>query len=119
ARPGRHRGIRQVVGGSGSWPHSMTGLQSGCTVTFAIGETRWCSDFRTPRAKTTSRRVLAKSAAGFASTFAAIQAVIFTQHRCTETACHGSAAQGGLDLLPDVAYQNLVDVFSPPGQMNR
>src|SRR5438128_2713801 len=29
------------------------------------------------------------------------------------------AGQGGLDLLPDVAYQNLVDVFSPAGQMNR
>src|SRR5262249_31236514 len=113
------RGTIKVIGGGTSWPYSITGLADGFTVTFAIGDTRWCSDFRTPLAKSTSRRVLAKSAGSFSSTFEALQDVIFTKHGCTQAACHGTAAQGGLDLQPDVAYQNLVDVFSPAGQMKR
>ena len=39
----------------------------------------------------------------FASTFEAIQTVIFEKRGCTQQVCHGSAAQGGLDLSPDVA----------------
>ena len=53
----------------------------------------------------------------FDSTFALIQAAIFERHGCTNTLCHGaSPGAGGLDLLPDVAYDNLVDVAaqSPP-----
>src|SRR5262249_28376848 len=119
ARQGRHRGTIKVIGGGTSWPYSITGLADGFTVTFAIGDTRWCSDFRTPLAKSTSRRVLAKSAGSFNSTFEALQDVIFTKHGCTQAACHGTAAQGGLDLQPDVAYQNLVDVSPPAGQMKR
>src|SRR5262249_9927269 len=41
------------------------------------------------------------------------------RHGCTSSLCHGSAAQGGLDLRPDVAYKNLVDVPSPLGGMPR
>ena len=40
----------------------------------------------------------------FASTFEGIQKVIFEKHGCTQQVCHGSAAQGGLELSPDVAY---------------
>ena len=119
ARLGRHRGTIKVIGGGASWPYVITGLADGFTVTFAIGDTRWCSDFRTPLAKSTSRRVLAKSGASFTSTFEAIQDVIFNKHGCTQAVCHGAAAQGGLDLQPDVAFQNLVGVFSPAGQMDR
>ena len=43
-------------------------------------------------------------------TFAAIQDVIFARHGCTADACHGSARSGGLDLRPDAAYANLIEV---------
>jgi hypothetical protein len=53
----------------------------------------------------------------FPSTFAAIQKVIFEKRGCTNTICHGAdanlAVNGGLDLRPDVAYDNLV---SQPAQ---
>src|SRR5262245_46846811 len=48
----------------------------------------------------------------FDSTFSAIQTVIFEREGCTEDACHGSARSGGLDLRPDVAYTNLIEVPS-------
>ena len=48
----------------------------------------------------------------FESTFEAIQEVIFEGHNCTNQACHGSAQAGGLDLSPDVAYQNLIEIDS-------
>jgi hypothetical protein len=45
----------------------------------------------------------------FSSTYAAIQQQIFQRHGCTQEACHGTAnnPQGSLNLLPDVAYQNI------------
>lgn len=52
----------------------------------------------------------------FSSTFEAIQKVIFEKRQCTDAVCHGgppSTANGGLDLRPDVAYDNLV---SKPSQ---
>ncbi len=49
----------------------------------------------------------------FDSTFALIQKAIFENRGCTNDLCHGSAATGGLDLRPDVAYDNLIDVKSP------
>jgi hypothetical protein len=45
----------------------------------------------------------------FDSTFALIQKAIFERRGCTSSLCHDAAASGGLDLLPDVAYDNLVD----------
>jgi hypothetical protein len=47
---------------------------------------------------------------GYDGTFAGIQKVVFERHGCTEQVCHGSAAQGGLELTPEVAYANLFDV---------
>jgi hypothetical protein len=48
----------------------------------------------------------------YAGTFAAIQALVFERHGCTQAVCHGDAAVGGLDLRPDVAYANLVEAPS-------
>ncbi len=48
----------------------------------------------------------------FGSTWEAIQQVIFARHDCTNDACHGAARQGGLDLHPTVAYDNLFEVPS-------
>jgi hypothetical protein len=52
----------------------------------------------------------------FASTFEAIQEVIFEKRGCTQQVCHGSSAQGGLDLSPDVAYAN---IFEKPSVSSR
>ena len=67
------------------------------------------------------------NATAFKSTFEGIQKSIFDVHGCTNQVCHGSAKQGGLDLSPDVAYQNLIEVTSTasplpriqPGNQNR
>jgi cysteine-rich repeat protein len=50
----------------------------------------------------------------FASTFAAIQEVVIAGYGCTEGFCHGDVETpaGELQLLPDVAYANLVGVDS-------
>lgn len=56
----------------------------------------------------------------FDSTFEAIQKVIFEGHGCTNAVCHsGPQPTGGLDLSPDVAYDNLLDqpVQSLPGEV--
>jgi len=46
----------------------------------------------------------------FESTFELIQAAIFEPRGCTNQICHGAAAEGGLDMRPEVAWENLVDV---------
>lgn len=45
----------------------------------------------------------------FDGTFALIEKVIFQDRGCTSAACHDATAQGGLDLSPGLAYDNLVD----------
>ncbi|MFK7977915.1 MAG: c-type cytochrome [Halioglobus sp.] len=44
----------------------------------------------------------------FDSTFEAIQATVFEQAGCANSLCHGEAEEGGLDLRPVVAYDNIV-----------
>ena len=48
----------------------------------------------------------------FGSTFEAIQKVVFERQGCTQQVCHGSSAAGGLDLSPEVAYANLLEVLA-------
>jgi cysteine-rich repeat protein len=56
----------------------------------------------------------------FASTFDAIQTVVFERHGCTTALCHGAApGQGGLDLSPAVAYRELLEVPSEGSSFNR
>jgi hypothetical protein len=57
--------------------------------------------------------------ASFDSTWEAIQAVAFEKPGCTNSLCHGAAAAGGLDLSPDVAYNNLVGVTSESSSLQR
>ena len=57
--------------------------------------------------------------ASFDSTWEAIQAVAFEKPGCTNSLCHGAAAAGGLDLSPDVAYDNLVGVASEASSLSR
>src|SRR5512140_3676461 len=56
----------------------------------------------------------------FDSTFALIQKAVFDNHGCTNQICHGAPGApggGGLDLRPEVAYDNLIeiDAASVPG----
>jgi hypothetical protein len=52
-----------------------------------------------------------------ASTYELIQTAIFEKRGCTESICHGAAAEGDLDLRAGISYDNLVDVAasSVPG----
>ena len=61
------------------------------------------------------------AATAFTSTFAGIQQEIFQNHGCTQAVCHGTATnpQGGMDLLPDVAYQNTFQVPSTESALLR
>ena len=114
-------GVFKVVGGSGNWRYTVAGPQSGVALTFTIGSARWCAAYKS-FVRNAGRKVLARSKSApascpcerFASTFEAIQKVVFEKHGCTSSLCHGSApGQGNLDLRPEVAYDNLVDVVSP------
>jgi hypothetical protein len=59
------------------------------------------------------------AAGKFDSTFAAIQKVVFEGNSCTNAACHGAAAIGGLDLRSDVAYENLIETKSTVSALQR
>ena len=54
----------------------------------------------------------------FDSTFAAIQGVIFDRYQCV--GCHsGENPSGSLDLSPEVAYENLIEVPSVGSNLDR
>lgn len=54
------------------------------------------------------------SSTDFASTYEGIQQLIFENpsYNCTNDACHGSGAQGGLDLRANISHAELVNVPS-------
>jgi hypothetical protein len=53
------------------------------------------------------------------STFAQVQQQIFEGQGCTASACHGESATGGLDLRPESAYDNLINVAANSGDYMR
>jgi cysteine-rich repeat protein len=60
------------------------------------------------------------NAVTYESTFAAIQDLVFEPYGCTSALCHGKiAGEGGLSLLPDEAYENLLGVPSEGSTYNR
>jgi hypothetical protein len=126
-KQGKKRGVLKIVGGRANWRYAVTGPQTQVAITFTIGKGRWCAEFKSPFIKNVARKVVARSEEApascpcerFESTWAAIQDAIFERHGCTTALCHGASAQGGLNLSAEVAYQNLVDVHSPLGGMNR
>jgi len=124
---GRRRGTLRVTGVRAAWTMGFVEPQAPITVTLRIGDARWCAEFPRHLVETTGRKLVARRAAApgacrceqFDSTFAAIQETIFQKRGCTAGPCHGSAAQGGLDLRAPVSYANLVDAPSPLGRMPR
>jgi len=60
------------------------------------------------------------AAVTYDSTFAAIQQLVFDGYGCTDALCHGKIdGEGGLSLLPDVAYENLLAVPAEGSTFNR
>ena len=55
----------------------------------------------------------------FDTTYEAVQAQIFEKKGCTQPACHGDAASGGLDLRAGKALGDLVDVPSSGSALAR
>ncbi|MGB5524180.1 MAG: hypothetical protein WBM96_16560, partial [Polyangiales bacterium] len=53
------------------------------------------------------------------STFAQVQQQIFDGQGCTASACHGEAANAGLDLRAENAYANLINVDATSGDYVR
>ena len=55
----------------------------------------------------------------FTSTYQGLQTKLFDGQGCTNSACHGVAAEGGLDLRADVSFSQLVDVASTGSELKR
>lgn len=83
--------------------------------------TEECDDGNTDNSDSCTSACLINNCAGttYASTWEAVQDQIFDSGGCTQEICHGSAAQGGLDLTPANAYANLVGVPSTISTDNR
>src|SRR5262245_41644469 len=59
-RMGKRTGTLKVTGGSTAWPYAIAGPQKGVSLTFTIGDARWCTEFRPPFVKNGGRRVVAR-----------------------------------------------------------
>ena len=125
---GRRSGVLRIVGGRDKWGYQVTGKQQEITVSFTVGDQKWCAVFGGHFMKNERGRVVvvrddapqACPCARGNSTWAAIQEVIIERNSCAASACHtGPLPAGGLDLNPDVAYKNLVDVPSESSSLKR
>jgi hypothetical protein len=109
-------GTLKVKGGAGFPYEARPVTPTTLSAALAFEHVQWCTQFAAPAR--TKKGVKAKSKGGpvlFRSTWEGVQA-IFARNGCLEAACHGAApGEGTLDLRPDVAYRNLVDVVSPTG----
>src|SRR5262249_22993871 len=65
---------------------------------------------RPPRWFTATRAAAVTSCTQGLDTFAVIQQRVFGAHGCSVSTCHGTSRSGELELLPDVAYDQLVGV---------
>ncbi|MGH7787703.1 MAG: hypothetical protein ACRERC_12595, partial [Candidatus Binatia bacterium] len=55
----------------------------------------------------------------YEGTYDAIQQTVFEPRGCADDACHGEIAGGGLDLRPDVSYNQLVRIPSTSSPLAR
>jgi hypothetical protein len=114
---GKKGGKLKLKGGGPGWPYEADDpTATTLSAALSFSHVQWCAQFPTP--KRTSKGIKGKSKSGPAvlqSTWAGVQA-IFERRGCLSAACHGSSpGQGNLDLRPEVAYDNLVDVYSTVG----
>jgi hypothetical protein len=110
-------GTLKVKGGGAKWLYEpQEGESNPLTATLQIGTHQWCVQFQEPKLK--AEKVSAKTNVAptvYDSTWAGVQA-IFERNGCTSPVCHGAdPGQGNLNLLPDAAYDQLVNRFSELG----
>lgn len=124
-KTGKKGGKIAIVGGKERLAYEVTGPQTEVAITLRLGDARFCAVFG--NVSTKKEKVSGKSSPApatcpcetFDTTFESIQAVIFERNGCTQAACHGSAAQGGLNLTADDVYAQLVNTPSIGSQQKR
>jgi len=125
-KQGKTGGVLRVTGGGAGWGYAIAGPQNGVTLSFTLGDGRWCAEFASFK-HNAHGSIKASSATppascpcqAFGSTFDAIQGLIFEKRGCTQAACHGAAVSGGLDLRPGASYDHLVDVPATSSPLKR
>lgn len=113
------KGGKLKLAGKGSPVWTVDGKATEALLTLVIADDKWCAVM--DKVKNGRGRLRASGKVfpdACPSTWTAVQD-LFERNGCLNDACHGAAAQGDLDLRPDVAYANLVDVFSETGQKKR
>jgi hypothetical protein len=111
-------GTLKVKGGGTRWPFEPSAGAGAepLSATFQLGIHQWCVQFQQP--KLAKEKITARTKVGptvYGSTWEGVQA-IFERNGCTSPVCHGaSPGQGELNLLPDVAYDQLVNRYSERG----
>jgi hypothetical protein len=118
----RPRGGLRIAGGRENWGYRVDRPQTVVNVTLTVGTATWCAVLRDGFVRNGPKRVRVESRSAPAScpceaqvtsTWEAIQTAVFERRGCTQGACHGSSpGQGLLDLRPEVAHAQLVDVPS-------
>jgi hypothetical protein len=116
-RHGKKGGKIKLKGGGAGWSYQAgDGARSPLSAILAVSDTKWCAQF--PKPKQQKQKIKAKSKRAptvYASTWEGVQG-IFERNGCQNGACHGGApGAGNLDLRPEVAYDNLVQVFADRG----
>jgi hypothetical protein len=111
-------GALKVKGGGAKWLYEpqTDATPNALTATLQIGTHQWCVQFQKPKFK--HEKVTAKTNVAptvYDSTWSGVQA-IFERNGCLSPLCHGaSPGQGDLDLLPDAAYDQLINRYSEHG----
>ena len=99
--------VRWDTCGSIPGPHKLSALIDPFTCTGVTGHVR--SKGTRSRALVASR---ATCSTATGDTFDTVQKRIFSQHGCNVSTCHGTFAQGNLDLRYGAAYGSLIDVLA-------
>jgi hypothetical protein len=81
-----------------------------CNQVTGVWKARYSSVRRPPRHFRATRQTVAPNCNSTEETYTLIQQRIFGGHGCAVASCHGSFAQGGLELLPGTSYAQLVGV---------
>jgi hypothetical protein len=116
---GTKKGGKVKVKGKGSPMWNVEGQAEQVLVTLTIADDKWCAVMDQVKNKKGKVRAAGKVFPDACpSTWTAVLD-LFERNGCQNDACHGASMQGGLDLRPDVAYANLVNVYSDAGQKKR
>ncbi|HWP66876.1 MAG TPA: hypothetical protein VNO26_13275 [Candidatus Limnocylindria bacterium] len=121
-RSGRQGGRVLIRGGRKHWAFRLDAPQTRLAVILTLGGKRWCAEIPAGRVRNGKQRARGKAKEpppacpcidDFASTWEAIQTVVFERHGCTSVLCHGAApGEGDLDLRAEAAWSELVGVPS-------